>query len=78
MYASTGGSIALMAYRIGIQQIGDQFVTTVPATGAVVTGETEEAALREAVRSIVVKMIEEAEKQICDFSTPLENSLNFY
>jgi hypothetical protein len=38
----------------------------------VATGETEEAALREAVRSIVVKMIEEAQKQINDFSTALK------
>ena len=43
-----------------------------------VTGETEEAALREAERSIVAKVIAEAEKQISDFTTALENSLNFY
>jgi hypothetical protein len=31
--------------------------------GVVVTGETEEAALREAERAIVARMIEEAEKR---------------
>ncbi len=63
MCAAIGGSIAPMAYKIEIQQTGDQFVATVPAIGAVVTGETEEAALREAERAIVAKMIEEAEKR---------------
>jgi len=43
-----------------------------------VTGETEEAALREAERSIVAKVIEAAEKQINDFTIALENSLKFY
>ncbi len=50
-------------HKIEIQQTGDQFVATVPAIGAVVTGEIEEAALREAERAIVARMIEEAEKR---------------
>ncbi len=50
-------------HKIEIQQTGDQFVATVPSIGAAVTGETEEAALREAERAIVARMIEEAEKR---------------
>jgi hypothetical protein len=50
-------------HKIEIHQTGDQVVATVPAIGAVVTGATEEAALREAERAIIARMIEEAEKR---------------
>jgi predicted RNase H-like HicB family nuclease len=54
---------ASATHKIEIHQTGDQFVATVPAIDAVVTGATEEAALREAERAIVARMIEEAEKR---------------
>lgn len=50
-------------HKIEIHQTGDQFVATVPAIGAVVTDATEEAALREAERAIIARMIEEAERE---------------
>jgi hypothetical protein len=50
-------------HKIEIHQTGDQVVATVPAIDAVVTGATEEAALREAERAIIARMIEESEKR---------------
>jgi len=47
---------------IEIAEAGDQFVATIPALGATVTGSTRDEALNLALREIIARRIAEAEK----------------
>jgi predicted RNase H-like HicB family nuclease len=48
---------------IHIEEIDGQFVATVPALGATVTGSTHDEALQNAVREIVARRIAEAQER---------------
>ncbi len=48
---------------ISVEQIDSQFVATVPAIGAEVTGATHDEALENALREIIARRIAEAEKR---------------
>jgi hypothetical protein len=48
---------------IHIEEIGGQFVATVPALGVTVTGSTHDVALQNAMREIVARRIAETEER---------------